>query len=70
MMGVLSYMVDSVGLYGGDCWVTWWRVGLHDGGLGYMVMCWVTWWVLFGSIMGSVGLNGGECWVTWWRVLG
>ncbi len=30
MMGVLSYMVGSVELHGGECWVRWWL-------LGYMV---------------------------------
>ncbi len=29
---VLGYMVESVGLYGGECQVTWWgSVRLHGG---------------------------------------
>ncbi len=57
IMGVLGYMVDSVGLHGGVlgcivgvgvhgeyCWVIWLNVGLHG-------RCWITEWVLFGSIM-------------------
>ncbi len=44
-MGMLGYMVESAGLHGGECWVTWWGV------LGYMVEsaglhggeCWVIW---------------------------
>ncbi len=43
MVGVLSYMVESVGLYGGvldymmGCWAIWWGIGFYDGVLGYMV---------------------------------
>ncbi len=34
---VLGYMMGSVELHGGECWVTWWR------GLDYIVKCWLTW---------------------------
>ncbi len=42
--------MESVGLYGGECWVTLWgvlsymvgSVGLHGG------ECWVTWWGVLG----------------------
>ncbi len=46
--GVLGYMVGSVKLHGGECWVIWWGVG------SYMV----------GSVElhgGSVKLHSGEC---------
>ncbi len=50
-------MMESVGLHGGESWVTWWVVlGYMVGSVGYMVEC--------------VGLHDGECWVTWWRELG
>ncbi len=54
--GDIGYTVESVGLYGGECWITWWGVESHGRDcwvtwryLGYMVKCWITWW---------------ECWVT------
>ncbi len=47
-------MVESVGLYDGECWVIRWRV------LSYMVES-------VGLHGGSVKLYGGECWVTWWE---
>ncbi len=60
-MGVLGCIVGSirlyggsVELYGGECWITWWGIGLYGVVLGYMV------WI--------VGLHCGECWVIWWGV--
>ncbi len=50
MMGVLSYMVESV--------------RLHGVLLGYMVGCWVTWWELLGYMVVVLGYMVG-CWVTW-----
>ncbi len=50
--GVLSYMVESIGLCGGEYWVTWWRV------LSYMVGsvvlhggCWITWRGVLGYLV-------------------
>ncbi len=71
---MLSYILESVWLHGGDSWVALWRVlgymvgvlsymgesvCLHGGLLGYMVGCWVTWWGLLDCIVGSLGLHVG-----------
>ncbi len=38
--------------YCGECWITWWGVGLHSGEWG------VTWWRVLAYIVKSVGLHG------------
>ncbi len=37
---------ESVHLYGGECWVIWWAIGLYGGVL-------VTWWGLLDCIVGK-----------------
>ncbi len=49
----------SVGLHGGECWVTWWRV------LDYMAESVGLYGEVLGYLVESFGLHGGECWVTW-----
>ncbi len=76
MVGVLSYMVGSVGsdgwgieLHGGECWVTCWGVlcymmevlGYMVGVLGYMVGSIGLHDGSVGLHGGSVGSHGGEC---------
>ncbi len=46
---VLGYMVESVELHGGDCWVTW-SIRLHGGVLDYMMG-------VLGSMVGSIGFT-------------
>ncbi len=63
-MGTVGLDDGSVELYGGECWVTLWGVGLHGRVLDYMV-------VIVGLHGGSVGLHCGMlnymvgCGVTW-----
>ncbi len=49
-------------------------VGLHCGGVDYMIGCWVTWWSvgLHGGVLGyrwGVELHGGDCRVVLWGIL-
>ncbi len=48
--------MESVGLHGGECWVTWRVLDYMMGVLGCMV-----WSGVLGYMVRSVGLHGGGC---------
>ncbi len=63
-VGSVGLYDGNVKLYGGECWVTWWDVGLHGGVLGYMVgCCLIAPWGALHKWETRKSCNSLSCWI-------